>query len=387
MMENMKRLAIFLATSGHSGVDRVVKNLIPEFARMGLAVDLLQIRAHGPYLESVPKGVRIVAFRAAHVNSAFPALCTYLVRERPEAILSDKDRVNRMVLWARKLTGLPSRVVVRIGTTVSENLSRRGWVHRRLQLLSIRWFYRWADKVILPSAGAARDLMAISGLPPDKLEVIPSPVVNHRMLAAAEEPTGQPWLDAADLPVVLGVGELSARKDFSTLIRAFALVRAQLDCRLVILGEGRKRRRLEQLVRDLGLTGQVQLPGFVNNPYACMKRARVLVLSSVCEGMPVVLPEALALGLPVVATDCPSGPREILDYGRVGGLVPMRDAEAMAEAIVTALRQPPTPALLRVEAEPYRIEKSARRYAAALGFEPVSEPCSPPGIVASGSRP
>jgi len=365
----MKRLAVFLATSGHSGVDRIMKNLIPELARLGLAVDLITIRGHGPHLEAVPAGVRIMALPVAHVNSAFLPLCAYLVRHHPDAILSDKDRVNRLVLWARKCTGVPATVAVRIGTTVSANLSRRGWLRRRLELASIRWWYRWADRVTVPSEGAARDLEAISGLGPPRLEVIPSPVVDQRIAVAAREPSGHPWLDAGDRPVLVAVGELSARKDFSTLVRAFALVRRVLNCRLVILGEGAKRRRLEQLARELDLEDSVSLPGFVTNPYAYMKRAALLVLSSVCEGMPVVLVEALALGVPVVATDCPSGPREILDQGRLGGLVPMKDPGAMAEAILQALREPVDSRLLREAVRPYGVTASARRYAAALGFE------------------
>jgi len=154
------------------------------------------------------------------------------------------------------------------------------------------------------------------------------------------------------------------------LIRAFAKIRSERPCRLVILGEGKKRRELQRLAADLGIGDEVSLPGFVPNPYAFMKRASLFVLSSNCEGAPVVLIESLALGLPAVSTDCPSGPREILQHGRIGPLVPIGDDEALARAINATLDNPPDPALLRFAAAPYSVKESTDRYLAALGLLP-----------------
>ncbi|HEX9668011.1 MAG TPA: glycosyltransferase [Thermoanaerobaculia bacterium] len=368
-MADPPRLAIFLATSGHSGVDRVMTNLIGEFARRGVSIDLVQIANHGPFFATLPAGVRRIDLGTAHVASSFGPLARYLRRERPAALLTDKDRLNRMALWARRLTGVPTRVAVRVGTTVSENLARRGWLQRRLQYASIRLFYPWADAILVPSQGVAEDLARAGRLDPRRISVVPSPIAGERLRAQAAEPASHPWFDDRGVPVVLGVGELCARKDFATLIRAFARLRGERPCRLIILGEGRQRPQLESLVRELGIDRDVALPGFVPNPYADMARAALFVLSSRCEGAPVVLMEALAVGVPVVATDCPSGPREILRDGTVGALAPIGDDAALARSMAATLAHPPAAAELRAAAAPFSVAASARAYAAALGLE------------------
>lgn len=368
-MNGQRRLAIYLATSGHSGVDRVMSNLISELAGRGVSIDLLRIAGHGPHLREVPSGVRIVDLGTSHVASSFWPLVRYLRREQPEAMLSDKDRLNRYALWARRIAGVSTRLAVRMGTTVSENLSKRGRIDRWMQYTSIRRFYPWADAVLVPSRGAADDLIAIGGLDPDKVKVVPSPIVNDRLVLLADEQCSHPWLNAKGIPVILGVGELCERKDFATLLRAFALVNNSLPARLIILGEGRKRAELEALTEELGVAGVVSFAGFQANPYAFMSRADLFVLSSRCEGAPVVLMEALACGAPVVSTDCPSGPREILRGGKLGRLVPVGNVEELATAMLATLQSPPDRQLLRLGAQPFLASISADSYLAALGLD------------------
>ncbi len=371
-MKHQTQLAIFLATSGHSGVDRVMKNLIAAFAARGLHVDVLKISGHGPYLENTGPTVRTIDLGVSHVNSSLFPLMRYLKSERPEALLTDKDRVNRTALLARYLSNVPVRTAVRIGTTVSRNLSRRSPIARRMQYLSMKYLYPHADGVILPSHGAAMDLQQLTGMPDIKISVIPSPVAGETLTLMSQDTVDHPWLtndgQASSVPLILGVGELCARKDFTTLIKAFSKVRKQRSCRLIILGKGRQKDQLQKLIHDLGLTDDVSMPGFVNNPYAWMQKADVFVLSSNCEGAPVVLMEALAVGVPVVSTDCPSGPSEILQNGRIGPLVPVGDANALADAITQILDHPPEKTVLQTAARRYSIEESASRYLAALGL-------------------
>jgi len=177
-----------------------------------------------------------------------------------------------------------------------------------------------------------------------------------------------PWFQTGELPVVLGIGRLARQKDFPTLLRAFAQVRSRRPCRLVILGEGKERSALTALVERLGITPHVEMPGFVANPFAYLRRAALFVLSSAWEGSPNVLIEALALAVPSVATDCPSGPREILCEGRYGPLVPVGDDEALAEAMEAMLAAPPPAALLRRGADRFRDDGCARQYLDALGM-------------------
>jgi len=360
-------IAFFLATSGHSGVDRVMTNLITEIAGRGYPVDLLRIANHGPHFKSLPENVRLVELGTAHVNSSFRPLLRYLRQTRPAALLSDKDRLNRIVLLARRFAGVDTRVAVRMGTTVSENLAKRGWFDRALQYFSIRRFYPWADAVLVPSQGAAEDLIRIGSLPPDKVRVVPSPIVNDRLYRLAEEDPGHPWFSDPSVPVVLGVGELCERKDFATLLQAFALLRQKRPARLIILGEGRKREALLELAKQLEVAEDFTLPGFHPNPYAFMARSALFALTSRCEGAPVVLMEALACGTPVVSTDCPSGPREILQGGQLGPLVPVGDFQALAAVMEEQLAAPVSRSQLRQGAEPFRVSNSADRYLDALG--------------------
>jgi glycosyltransferase involved in cell wall biosynthesis len=367
-----ERIAVFAATSGHSGVDRILVNLIEQWAAWGLRVDLLQVRQHGPRLESVPEGVRCIDLGAAHVNTTLPAVVRYLRRERPVAMLSDKDRVNRIAILARMLSGVHTRLAVRLGTTVSVNLASRGLLERWLQRASIRYLYRLADGLIVPSVGVATDLVEQLGIERTRIQVAHSPIVSARLEPLAQEPIDHPWLAAGAPPVILGVGELGSRKDFATLIRAFALVRAERPCRLLILGRGRQRERLLALASELGIADAVDLPGFVANPYPYMRQAAVFALSSRWEGLGIVLVEALACGTPAVSTDCPSGPREILGPCCPEALVPVGDHQALARVINATLAHPPAKTRLIERAQGFSIGASAQAYLAALGI--VREP-------------
>ena len=368
---NRPDLAIFLATSGHSGVDRIMKNLVPTLASHGTRIDLLQIRNHGPYWDTLPEGVRSIPLGTRSVYTSLPGLVRYLRKSRPHVLLSDKYRVNRVAILARRLAGVPVRLGVRTGTTVSKDLERRGAFDRRFEYSFIRRFYPWADCLITPSQGAAEDLARIAGLPSERITVIPNPVVDGKLLQSAEEAVDHPWFECGDIPVILGVGELSARKDFATLVRAFARLRRARPCRLMILGKGKQREKLLTLADELGVAEDMELLGFRQNPYPYMRRAKEFVLTSVCEGMPTVLIEALALGTPVVSTDCPSGPREILQDDRYGPLVPVGDVEALAEAMAGTLDNPPPAEFLRGAVEDYTVVNSSRAYLRALELKPT----------------
>ncbi|MGE0371534.1 MAG: glycosyltransferase, partial [Gammaproteobacteria bacterium] len=187
--------------------------------------------------------------------------------------------------------------------------------------------------------------------------------------ALAREAPPHPWLEeAAGPPVILGMGRFTEQKDFATLIRAFARLRAGRACRLMLLGRGRLQAEYEALATRLGVTADIAFPGFAENPYSYLARARLFVLSSAWEGSPNALTEALALGVPVVSTDCPSGPRELLAAGRYGTLVPVADDAALARAMAATLDGPLPAAELRLAAADYTVEASARAYLTALGL-------------------
>jgi glycosyltransferase involved in cell wall biosynthesis len=363
-------LAVFISFSGTGGVERMVLNLLPEFVKAGIQVDLLAILKHPiPELQSLEDtGVRLVELNVKHSTAAAPALIRYLRRHRPAALLAAKDRAIRTAVIARKLSGVHPRLVGRLGTHLSTALQRRSPLARWLRTWPMRLIYPGVDGIIANSEGVAEDTLRLTGLAPNRVTVVRNPVVTPALARLAGAEITHPWFLPDAVPIILGAGRLTPQKDFPTLVRAFALVRRQRPCRLVILGEGKQRAELEGLAGKLGLAGEVCLTGHVTNPYPFMAIAKVFVLSSAWEGSPNVLTEALALGTPVVATDCPSGPREILRGGDYGPLVPVGDVPALANAILATLEHPLPAALLRQAVSEYSSPVSAQRYLEVLGF-------------------
>jgi len=366
---NAAPLCIFVSFSGQGGVERMVVNLAAALHEAGHAVDLVLVKAGGRHVASIPAGVRVVRLEARHTLSAVPAFARYLRQARPRSVLAVKDRAGQAAILARWIARVPVRLVIRIGTTVSAALAGQGVLRSWAWKLSTRLFYRHADAVVAVSAGVARDIAAMAGLAAERIHVVANPVVTPDLAARAAQPAGHAWLDAPDPgapPVVLAVGRFTRQKDFPTLIAAFARLRAQRAARLVILGQGRDQAACEALAARLGIAQDCDFPGFAANPYAFMSRARLFVLSSRWEGSPNVLTEALALGTPVVATDCPSGPREILAGGRFGPLVPVGDPDALAAAMAATLDHPLPAAELRAAVREFDAALSAGAYARVL---------------------
>jgi glycosyltransferase involved in cell wall biosynthesis len=262
-----------------------------------------------------------------------PALARYLRREKPAVMISALDRANIAALCAKGLSGTAVRTVVTIHNTLS--VTKRQASMTRIKILPqlMRYSFPWADEIVAVSNEAADDFSAVTGVERNKITTVYNPVVSDDLFQRASGPVDHPWFAPDQPPVVLAVGRLTAQKDFSTLIRAFELLHRKQPARLVILGEGKERPALEALVKQCGLESSVLMPGFVDNPYAYLKRASAFVLSSRWEGLPTVLIEALALGVPVVSTDCKSGPEEILAGGKYGELVAVGDHDALAKAL------------------------------------------------------
>lgn len=362
----MTQLAVLISFSGAGGVERMVLNLIDGFAARGIEVDLLAIRAESAHLGPLPDGVRLIDLGVRHSGLAILPLARYLARARPVALLAAKDRAIRAAVVARALARVPCRIVGRLGTNLSAALDGKTGATRWLRTAPMRLFYRPVEHIVAVSQGVLDDTRTLSGLPAARLSVIRNPVVTPRLARLAAEPAPHPWAETADPPLILGAGRLTEQKDFPTLLRAFATLRAQRPARLAILGEGRGRAALMALAQDLGIADDLLLPGFAPNPYAWMTRARLFVLSSAWEGSPNVLTEALALGVPAVATDCPSGPRELLADGRYGALVPVGDHAALAVAMAATLAAPLPPGTLRAAVADYTQDAAAAAYLRVL---------------------
>jgi glycosyltransferase involved in cell wall biosynthesis len=330
-------VALFVPSLCGGGAERVAINLAKGFIGRGVATDLVAVSSRGELSGQIPPGVRLVDLAASRVILGLPALVAYLRRERPAAVITFMDHANIVALWARRLSGVSTRVICTVHNTLTKATSNSSTIRSRVLPVFLRAFYPSADEVVAVSHGVARDLSETTGFPLSRIRVIYNPVITADLTHAAAHAPGHPWFADGGPPVVLGVGRLTRQKDFESLVRAFAQVRQHRPARLLILGEGEERSALEALVRELGLESDVALPGFQAGAQACMTRAAVFVLSSAWEGLPTVLIEALAAGTTVVATDCPSGPREILRGGELGSLVPPGDVEALARGILAAL--------------------------------------------------
>jgi len=334
-------IAFFLPSLRGGGAQRVIVNLAQGIVQRGERVDVALAINDGVFLDQLPPEVRVIDLGAGRLMGSLFPLVRYLRRERPRVLISSMSHANLVALWAARLAGRGTPVMVTVHNTMSESTGSNGGLERRL----LRAFYPWATWIVAVSRGAADDLARTTGVPRSRVEVVYNPVITPNILALARHPPDHPWYDPGGPPVILGVGRLTRQKDFLTLVRAFAELRRRRPARLIILGEGEARPALEALVAELGVDEDVALPGFRDNAPAYMARSALFVLSSVWEGLPTVLIEALAAGTSVVSTDCPSGPREILQEGRLGTLVPLGNAPALASAMEVALDcgGPPVP--------------------------------------------
>lgn len=339
MTAESTEIGIFIPSLRGGGAERAMVALANGFACRGFRVDLVLADARGVFRDEVSEAVRIVDLGSGRMSSSVFKLAAYLRRERPKVLLSAMTHVNLTAIWARSIAFVDTRLVISERSTFSQALKGLGtrrfsaWLMPKL----VRLGYPWADAVVSVSRGVQEDLLRHVALPYELTHVVYNPVVDDALSQRAAEPIAHPWFSPGAPPVILAVGRLTEAKNFPLMIRTFARVRAERECRLMILGEGSLRLPLESLVKDLGLEQCVALPGFVDNPLPFMRQAAVFVLSSSWEGLPAVLIQAMACGCRVVSTDCPSGPREILEDGRWGTLVPVGDEAALAEAIMRSL--------------------------------------------------
>ena len=365
------RIAIFFPNLSAGGVQRSLLLLTEGFLKYGLQVDLIVGQAEGPFLSHVPAGAWLINLNARHVREALPGLIRYLKDSPPAALLSAQTHANILALWARQLSNRNIRVVVSEHNDMAALVRSPGAGRERLRPLFARLFYPWADSVVAVSSGAADSLATMTHLPRSSIHVIYNPLIPHDLESRIQVACNHPWLAPGGPPVLLAVGRLAEQKDYPCLLRALSILRQQMDVRLLILGEGSERPALETLVAALGLQAVVQMPGFVENPFAFMAHASVFVLSSAWEGFPSVLVEAMACAVAVVATDCPSGPAEILEDGRYGRLVPVGDPRMLAEALQDALVAPGPVEAARLRANQFTIERAVQEYLPLLtGYRP-----------------
>jgi glycosyltransferase involved in cell wall biosynthesis len=358
-------LAVVIPDLRMGGGELSMLRLAGGLARGGLSVSLVVQSLQGAEV-AVPAGIRAVELGAAGTLASVFRLSRWLRQNRPRWVLSAFPHTNVAAVAAVAWSGAGSRCVVSEHAPLSLQIQRQGtWRYRMLPPL-VRWAYGRADAVVAVSEGVRRDLLTLAG-PRLRLHTIANPVIDDDGGSEAGATPPHPWLIDPALRVVLSVSRLSVEKDIPTLLRAFAALRArQPQCRLLVAGDGPARAELQALVHELGLSEAVALPGRIQVPRSWMRRAAVFALASEYEGFGNVLVEALSSGCPVVSTDCPVGPREILDGGRYGALVPVGDWQGMAQALQRAIDQPGLPPGAREHAGQYTDVAACAAYRSLL---------------------
>jgi glycosyltransferase involved in cell wall biosynthesis len=394
-----RRIALVFGSFRGGGVARSMLRSAEGLLARGFAVDLVVGRAQGDLVNEVPDQAKVVELERCSAWQAragaiaadpggfgvlfrslvlkrkmsgklryLPSLIRYFRERQPDAVFAATAPFNLISVWARKRAPIEANVIVtEHNQLTSETIGKHRWRYDCPPQL-LKQGYLQADTIAAVSDGVADELAEHAEIPRERIITLYNPVVGGHVLARADEPVTHPWFEAGEPPVLLGVGMLKPQKDFPTLIRAFARVRQERPVRLLILGDvrnpekdGAYRDELQALPATLGVEADVSFAGFADNPFAYMRQAAAFVLSSAWEGLPTVLIEALACGCPVVSTQCPSGPAEILDNGRYGPLVPVGDDAALAAAINNVLDNPPPRKLLQDRANIFSAKQVAER--------------------------
>jgi glycosyltransferase involved in cell wall biosynthesis len=381
-----EHIALLMASFNGRGVQRVFLNLGAELVRRGHRVSLLVCRSSGALEAESLQGMRLVRLpprvpvdwrlvrtlvpllrfcigtSAPPFLSRLASLGKFIESERPDVVVSGGTRCNLLNSLMRRLSAISYRAVVTEHNPLSGKLRRSS---RRWKLRGLVELYPYADAVAGVSAGVSAELARYLGRS-EPLPVLPNPVVTPRFREQCREPAPHRWLTDDGAPVVLAVGALEPRKNFTMLLRAIARLRRKRPVRLIVLGEGPQRRALETLASELGIAEAVDMPGFTPSVAPYLASASALALSSTYEGFGCVIVEAMACGCPVVSTDCPYGPREILAGGRYGRLVEPDDDRALAEALEQTLLEPADRRLLMDRAADFTVARAADAYLALM---------------------
>jgi len=380
------KVAFFVPTLLGGGAELVTVKLIQEFARHNISVDLILTTAVGPYLQDVPPTVRLIDLKTNHMAGSILGLVRFFESEKPACFISALLPANVMAIAAHWYARSSARLIISEHANYDQ-IIRHLWKRTgRLSVPLMRLLYRRPDVIVAVSHGVADSLVKRLGIARENIKVVYNPVVDEGIQEKSSEDVDHAWFLPGAPPVILGVGRLIKQKDFRTLIEAFSLLRKRRQVRLMILGEGGEREALNQLIEQLDLSNDVEMPGFVANPFKYMRRAKMFVLSSVFEGLGNVLIEAMACGTPVISTDCPSGPAEILQGGHWGRLVDVGDVSGMAEAITAVLEQEQYPDVAKRAAD-FGVKVAFEKYLElALAAKP-REICSGGGSESAAVKP
>ena len=356
------RIVILLPNLTGGGAERLHILLANHWHAQGIKVDFALMRQYGDLLSLMPDGIGIVDLGVDRIRQVILPLARYLRKTRPDIIVAAMWPLTSVAVLSWQLAGKPGRLYLsdhnQLSISCVQELKISPWQLRASMLVT----YPAASGLIAVSEGVKQDMCRLGGFADTRVRVIYNPVAISVSPQPEPKSVRKKLWGAGFEYHILSVGTLKAQKDHATLIRAFALLPASLNAKLTILGEGLLRTELEVLVQQLGLQDRVDMPGFMVDTYPWYRTADLFVLSSRWEGFGNVIVEALECGVPVVSTDCPSGPAEILEKGRIGRLVPIQDPAALAASIAESIRNPVDPELLMLRARDFSVSAISDQY-------------------------
>lgn len=381
------RIAIYVSSLKGGGAERVMLHLAQGFYHQGHNVDLLLSRHEGSYIEQVPDYLNIIPlkktsrfrglflmllhsslkikfishFKLPRFFSRLSGVINYINESKPDAIISALHNSNLSAVLAKNCTNSDVKIIVTEHIALSNYLE--SVPKRKSKLLPlIKILYPLADHQVTVSDGVKNDLAQVADLQTSSISTIFNPVITDEMLKKMLLAVDHSWLISGNHYKLLAAGRLSKQKDFVTLINAIDIIRDDISIKLIILGEGKERENLQKIITDKNLDDIIDLHGFVANPYAYMAHSDLFVMSSILEGLPTVLLEALACGCQIVSTDCPYGPSEILQNGKYGKLIPVKDSKQLAIAIKESYINKDTTNNRQQYALQFNLEKATNQY-------------------------
>jgi glycosyltransferase involved in cell wall biosynthesis len=358
-----KKVLLFIRALHGGGAQRAMVRYANALSSKEYDVCILTLDSSGAFSNELNTNVKVIILSANRILSAIPQMIMCIRNIRPNVIMVTEPACNIALIIANMFSFTKSRLLIREGLFPSVAVKESPYIQTRIAYRLAPFFYKKADVIVAIASEMADDLSEFLNLPRKKITLIPiNPVVTSELYEKAGQDIQHPWVVDKNIPVIIGVGRLEAQKDFETLIKSFCLLRKDVYCKLLILGEGSLRESLSLQISNSGYASDIELVGFCSNPFPYMSNCDVLVLSSRYEGLPNTLIEALACGAPSVSTDCKSGPKDILDHGKYGCLVPVGDEVMMSNAIKETMDRPIDKCILKERGACYTLENSINAY-------------------------
>lgn len=354
-------IILALATLQGGGIQKSAMRLIAEFLRLDIPVSLMTLDSRGPISKEIPEDCVHIDIGVRRTRQGLWKLIVGLKKHQPEVIISAQTHLNVLLIIARFLAGYPRKLIVVEHITFNEEIIYKGKWSERIRPLLIRFFYPFADKVVAVSPASAKSIYQYAKLK-KRVDVVWNGLDLDKIQKNASQPASHPWVSNGDFRLILGMGRLSRQKNFSDLLRAFASLEPKENYRLLILGEGPEERALLLLASELGIQKYVEFMGFIENPYPFLAQADLFVLPSKWEGFANVVIESLACGTPIVATDCPGGPADILSKQLFAKIVPMDSPREISIAIQEMLTTEIDTSRILAFAKRFTIQNTVQRY-------------------------